>query len=165
MRRFHLFELEDQPWFPATIRDLATDYLHFMQKTGGLHRSMLPFVEEALNRGRTTHIVDLCSGGSGPIPAVVQELRDNGLNVTATLTDLYPNLPALGQIAAASQGAIDFIPAAVDARHVPVFARCSTASIISSRPMRKRSCTTPPLPASRLRSSRCRGDRRGCCSG
>jgi hypothetical protein len=119
MRRFHLFELEDQPWFPATIRDLATDYLHFMQKTGGLHRSMLPFVEEALNRGRTTHIVDLCSGGSGPIPAVVQELRDNGLNVTATLTDLYPNLPALGQIAAASQGAIDFIPAAVDARHVP----------------------------------------------
>ena len=25
MRRFHLFELEDQPWFPAVVRDLATE--------------------------------------------------------------------------------------------------------------------------------------------
>lgn len=119
MRRVHLFELEDQAWFPATIRDLATDYLHFMQKTGGLHRSMLPVIEEVLNRSRTAHIVDLCSGGSGPLPAVVEELRGKGLQVSATLTDLYPNLPALGRTATASNGTIDFISEPVDARHVP----------------------------------------------
>jgi hypothetical protein len=31
LRRLQLFELEDLPWFPDTIRDLSTDYLHFMQ--------------------------------------------------------------------------------------------------------------------------------------
>jgi hypothetical protein len=27
--RFHLFEFEDQLWFPHIVRDLATDYLCF----------------------------------------------------------------------------------------------------------------------------------------
>jgi hypothetical protein len=119
MRRLHLFELEDQAWFPATIRDLATDYLHFMQNTWALHRSMVPFMEAALREGRTTHIVDLCSGGSGPIPAIVRDLREKGTTVTATLTDLYPNVPALEHIAAGSGGAIDFLAQPVDARAVP----------------------------------------------
>lgn len=119
MRRLHLFELEDQPWFPATIRDLATDYLHFMQDTWAVHRSMIPFIEETLRQGRTTHIVDLCSGGSGPIPAIVRDLRGEGTAVTATLTDLYPNVSALKRIAAGSGGAIDFMAQAVDARAVP----------------------------------------------
>jgi hypothetical protein len=119
MRRFHLFELEDQGWFPATIRDLATDYLHFMSNAGALHRGMLPYIEEALRAGGTTHIVDLCSGGSGPLPAIVRELREKGLLVEATLTDLFPNVPALEHVAARSGGAVDFVSTAVDARAVP----------------------------------------------
>jgi hypothetical protein len=119
MRRLHLFELEDQAWFPATIRDLATDYLHVMQNAGALHRGMLPFIEEALQRGRTTHIVDLCSGGSGPVPAIVKDLREKGLPVTATLTDLYPSAHALERAASASGGVIDFVSRPVDARAVP----------------------------------------------
>ena len=27
MRCMHLFELEDQPWFPATLRDAGTGYI------------------------------------------------------------------------------------------------------------------------------------------
>ena len=119
MARLHLFELEDQAWFPATIRDLATDYLHFMQNAVGLHRGMLPLVVEAMQGGRTTHIVDLCSGGSGPIPAIIRDLQKSGISVTATLTDLYPNVPALERVAAASRGAIDFVAHPVDARAVP----------------------------------------------
>lgn len=119
MRRFHLFELEDQGWFPATIRDLATDYLRFMQTAPAVHRGMLPFIEEALRAGSTTHIVDLCSGGSGPISAIVRDLRERGTTVTATLTDLYPNTPALEHIAATSHGAIDYVAEPVDARAVP----------------------------------------------
>jgi hypothetical protein len=119
MRRLHLFELEDQPWFPATIRDLATDYLHFMQNAWDVHRSMVPFVEEALRAGRTAHIVDLCSGGSGPIPAILRDLREQGMEITATLTDLYPNVPALEHVAAGSGGAIDFVAQPVEARAMP----------------------------------------------
>jgi hypothetical protein len=119
MPRLHLFELEDQAWFPATIRDLATDYLHFMQTAGGLHRGMLPFIKEALAAAATTHLVDLCSGGSGPVPAIVHDLRAEGLPVTATLTDLFPNAAALERIAARANGSIDFVATPVDARAVP----------------------------------------------
>lgn len=119
MRRLHLFELEDQAWFPARIRDLATDYLHFMQNAGAMHRGMLPYIEDALRGGRTTHIVDLCSGGAGPVPAIVSDLRQKGLPVTATLTDLFPNAPALQRAAAGSGGTIDYVDRPVDARAVP----------------------------------------------
>lgn len=117
--RLHLFELEDQPWFPAAIRDLATDYLHFMQAAGGLHRGMLPYIKEALLAGGTMHIVDLCSGGSGPVPVIVRDLRHEGVHVTATLTDLFPNAEALHRVTAASAGAVDFVSTPVDARAVP----------------------------------------------
>jgi hypothetical protein len=119
MRRLHLFELEDQAWFPATIRDLATDYLRFMQSSTSLRRAMTPFVEEALQTSGTAHIVDLCSGGSGPVPAIVRDLREKGIDVTATLTDLYPNAPALEHVAVDSGGAVDFVVQPVDARAVP----------------------------------------------
>jgi len=29
MRRFHLFEWEDQPWLPAVFRDFITDHLRY----------------------------------------------------------------------------------------------------------------------------------------
>jgi hypothetical protein len=48
VRRRQLIELEDQPWFPATIRDLATDYLQFAQTASGLDRAMTPLIREAL---------------------------------------------------------------------------------------------------------------------
>src|SRR5918995_7141011 len=119
MKRIHLFELEDQPWFPAVVRDLATDYLHFIQHALKLEGALLPLVRKALADGRTTKIVDLCSGGSGPVPALVERLNAEGTPVTATLTDLYPNVAAFEAIAAASRGAITFEPESVDARAVP----------------------------------------------
>jgi hypothetical protein len=30
VRRWHLIEIEDQPWCPAAVRDAATDYLQFI---------------------------------------------------------------------------------------------------------------------------------------
>ena len=66
--RLHLIELEDQPWFPATIRDLATDYLHFIETRFALHQPAVVLVVEVLQRSDSTHMVDLCSGGGGPIP-------------------------------------------------------------------------------------------------
>ena len=34
MGRIHLFELEDQTWFPKPIRDAGTDFLRFMTEAG-----------------------------------------------------------------------------------------------------------------------------------
>jgi hypothetical protein len=117
--RHHLFELEDQAWFPATIRDLATDYLQFIQTRFRIDRAMTPLVRRVLETTGTTRIIDLCSGGSGPLLLMVKDLAAAGISVKATLTDLYPNAPAFDQIAAESGGLIDFEPLPVDARQVP----------------------------------------------
>jgi hypothetical protein len=119
MRRLHLLELEDQAWFPAIARDLATDYLQFAQTATGIHKVMTPLIGEALAAAGLTHIVDLCSGGSGPLIAILDDLRQSGMPATATLTDLFPNLPAFERAASASDGAIDYVRAPVDARAVP----------------------------------------------
>ena len=119
MKRVHLFELEDQSWFPPTIRDLATDYLHFMEAALKFDAAILPLVERALRESRTAHIVDLCSGGSGPVPGLVRALHAKGVAVTATLTDLYPNIAAFEQIAAATDARVSFATESVDARAVP----------------------------------------------
>ena len=119
MKRLHLFELEDQPWFPATIRDLATDYLQFIQARFRIDRAMTPLIARVLESTGSRRIIDLCSGGSGPLLLLVGDLADRGIEVKATLTDLFPNVPAFSEIAAASKGRIDFEREPVDARNVP----------------------------------------------
>jgi hypothetical protein len=42
--RLQLFELEDLRWFPSTIRDLATDYLRFMETRFALHKPVVPLI-------------------------------------------------------------------------------------------------------------------------
>ena len=118
-QRLHLLELEDQTWFPATVRDLATDYLQFAQTATGIHKAMTPLIRETLVATSLAHIVDLCSGGSGPVIALIDDLRQSGVEATATLTDLFPNLPAFERAASASNGAIDYVQGPVDARAVP----------------------------------------------
>lgn len=119
MRRLHLFELEDQAWFPATIRNLATDYLQFIQDRLRVDRAMAPLIRRTLDRSGTARIVDLCSGGSGPLLALVTDLAAEGRPVRATLTDLFPNQPAFARIADASGGLIGYEPGPIDARNVP----------------------------------------------
>ena len=119
MKRLHLFELEDQPWFPATIRDLATDYLQYIQARFRIDRAMTPLIARLLESTGTRRIIDLCSGGSGPLLLLVADLAERGIDARATLTDLFPNVPAFSEIAAASNGRIDFERESVDARKVP----------------------------------------------
>jgi hypothetical protein len=117
--RLHLFELEDQPWFPGVLRDLATDYLHFMEAAFSLHRPVVAPLAEALRAAGEDRVVDLCSGGGGPVPALRGDLAAEGLAVTFILTDRFPNLPAFERVAAASGGGVTFVAGSVDAKAVP----------------------------------------------
>ncbi|MGQ0648094.1 MAG: class I SAM-dependent methyltransferase [Gemmatimonadaceae bacterium] len=114
-----LVELEDLAWWPRPVRDLATDYLHFMEARLALHRPVVAPLAEALRTCGARHLVDLCAGASGPVPALLDALRLNGLNVSATLTDLYPNVETLARVAAESGGVITFETEPVDAQAVP----------------------------------------------
>src|SRR5690349_1899892 len=119
MRRLQLVELEDLDWWPVVIRDLATDYLGFMESRFQLHRPIVPLLADALRRANTNRIVDLCSGSGGPLEALVGELRSRGIPVTVTLTDRFPNIRALMSVSSRSGGAITFERDPIDARAVP----------------------------------------------
>ena len=98
--RLHLFEWEDQPWLPNVVRDLATDYLHFVETKFALHRPIVPLLADALRSTGDTQIVDLCAGGGGPIPLLHLGLAEAGIPVRWILTDRFPNLVAFEQLAA-----------------------------------------------------------------
>lgn len=112
-------ELEDLSWFPAVLRDAATAYLRFALAMSGHARILAGRLAEALRATGETRIVDLCSGGGGPYPALLDGLAEQGIAATATLTDRYPNLPAFRDVADASGGRVDYASESVDATAVP----------------------------------------------
>lgn len=120
LKRWQLFELEDQAWCPRLIRDGITDVLAFSLTHGNAYEAALPWLLQALRECGTDRIVDLCSGGGGPWPILLPQL--NGIRatpVTVCLTDRYPNLEAFASAAAESGGQLVFHASAVDATAVP----------------------------------------------
>jgi hypothetical protein len=104
--RLHLFELEDLEWFPARIRDFGTDFIHFVETRIELHKAIVPLLGDALRRTGSTRVVDLCSGGSGPIANIAKDLAQEGLDVQFMLTDRFPNIAAFERVVGESEGRI-----------------------------------------------------------
>src|SRR5262249_3333534 len=102
------------------IRDLSTDYLYFMETRFGLHQPMVPLLKEAIRTADQYRLVDLCSGGGGPVSALLAELAADGLSVEWTLTDRFPNLDAMTRHVALNPAHIRFRSEPVDAASVPV---------------------------------------------
>jgi hypothetical protein len=118
--RLHLFEFEDQAWFPHIFRQGMLDFLRFMISKLGAYTPAVPLLEELLRRSRQTHFTDLCSGAGGGIEGIREALSQRmGEPVHVTLSDLYPNLGAYEYLQAQSDGLIDFIASPVSATSVP----------------------------------------------
>ncbi|WP_233610087.1 hypothetical protein [Corallococcus sp. AB049A] len=115
--RLHLFELIDQPWYPRAARNLSTDYLHTVSTRMGLFDAAADVLARGLQAAGTDTLVDLGSGGRGPVPRMQRLLEArHGLKTQAVLTDLYPNAEAAER--ARSEGAT-YLSRPVDARQVP----------------------------------------------
>src|SRR5580700_340415 len=117
--RLQMFELEDLPWFPRTIRDLATDYLQFMETRFALHKPVVPLLRRALEESNAARIIDLCSGGGGPVLSIYEALIAAGISVPFTLTDKYPNLHAFRRLSSLHPSGILHIADSVDATETP----------------------------------------------
>lgn len=118
--RWHLFELEDQTWFPHAVRQGMMDVLRCMITGLGIYRPIVPLLLKALQQQQQTHLVDLCAGAGGGILQVWQALEtqsDQAFSIT--LTDKFPNIDAYQFLTAQSMGAISFEAAPVDATAVP----------------------------------------------
>ncbi len=122
MSRLHLFELADQPWYPRSLADAGTAYLQTLSDRVGLSAGMAPLVQRALERSGATSIVDLCSGGGGPV-AGVQAALDTP--VSWVLTDSIPNTASLSNIVrptttrSPGEATVRLHPDPVDAAAVP----------------------------------------------
>jgi SAM-dependent methyltransferase len=123
MARMQLFEWEDQPWLAKDLRDIITDHLRHTfsaPRAANLRDTVVSILEAPLNRSGATRIVDVCSGGGGPLPSVLPLLAErSGRSLTATLTDLYPNAGAFQRIQREKSGKVQGELRSVSAFDVP----------------------------------------------
>ena len=118
--RLHLFELEDSPLLPSLLRDMMTEYLHWVMHVSGPYDPAAARIASLLRVAGTTRVVDLMSGGAGPWPRLVPIVTAAlGAAPQVTLTDLHPNHAAFARAERASGGAIRGRRDPVDATAVP----------------------------------------------
>lgn len=118
MGRIHLFELEDQKWFPTFLRNYGTDFLQFLSNKTKMYKPVVPIIERGLEKSKTNKIIDLGSGGGGGLIWLNSELSKTIPDLKIILTDYYPNIPAFELTKKKSEN-FDFIANSIDARNVP----------------------------------------------
>ena len=118
MGRIHLFEFEDQEWFPGFLRNYGTDFLQFLSNKSRLFRPAIPVLEKGLERSRSDTIVDLGSGGGGGLIWLNEELSKSIPGLQIWMTDLYPNVSAF-EFTKQKSGNFEYVSNPVDARDVP----------------------------------------------
>lgn len=119
MPRVHLFEFEDQSWFPDVFRKGITDYLQYAANKIDLYKPVIPVIRKGLEKSGNKRIVDICSGGGGGISKVFEYMKAEYDDTKVVLTDKYPNIVAFKNLADRSNGDIDFVSNPVDAVDVP----------------------------------------------
>lgn len=119
MKRIHLFEFEDLPWFPNDIRICMTRLIMVMHKKFGTSQDMARLLADLIKHTKTTKIIDLCSGSGGPMLDTIQLLRNqyNVKDVELVLSDLYPNVVAAKRINGSSDY-MSYRTTPLDATHI-----------------------------------------------
>ena len=120
--RLHLFEFEDQPWFPEVLRAGQMDYLRFMISGLGIYRPVAPLLADALQQTQQNQLLELGAGAGGGSETVLAALRQHptppaGLHLL--LTDLYPHPTAWADVTLRTAGAIQGHATPVNALAVP----------------------------------------------
>ena len=120
MRRIHLFEFHDLPWYPSVWRNMLTDVLNIFAVAFKPYRPIAPKLKAALEALQCRRIVDLGSGAGGPLLSILDELGQvDGRSIECTLTDKYPTIALFRHQAATHAGRVSFYEEAVDATAVP----------------------------------------------
>jgi hypothetical protein len=119
MNRIHLFEFNDQRWLPRFVTGWMTRILHLSHEETEDGRVWAPKVRDLVRRYGEEKIVDLCSGGGGPVLAVVRILeQEHGIHPHLTLTDIIPNLQTAREINEAGNNRV-YVTEPINATDVP----------------------------------------------
>ncbi|WP_026464405.1 hypothetical protein [Adhaeribacter aquaticus] len=121
MKRIHLFEFEDLPWFPDWLRISVTRLIVVMHQLLGTTKELANLVNKAISYSSIPTIIDLCSGSGGAMLAVAENLKKEYhlKDLTLTLTDLYPNRELANQINQQGRSDIFYETNSIDAANVP----------------------------------------------
>lgn len=144
MKRIHLFEFEDFPWFPNWLRMPMTRYIVAIHRLLGSKTDLAGLLTKILGHAPRKRIVDLCSGGGGPMPDVMEELHQNPefKDLALTMTDLYPNTKAAAAINQQADPTMEYQTSPVDAtdtKSIPEGLRTMVCSMHHMRPDTARS--------------------------
>ena len=118
MHRIHLFEFEDQTWFPSFLRNYVTDFLQFLSNKAKVYQPVIDVIHNTLNAGHTSTIIDLGSGSGGGLLWLSDELKKINPALQIILTDLFPNIEAFEYTRQKSSD-FDYFQHPVDAKNVP----------------------------------------------
>lgn len=119
MDRIHLFEFEDYSWFPDFLRVPMTRYLVAIHKMLGTAPQLAEILKPALKATGSSRIIDLCSGGGGPMLETTDMLREDGIpDLQLTMTDLYPNQKAAEAINDDRSNNAEYLTTPVNAANV-----------------------------------------------
>ena len=91
--------------------------MHGLLKT---NKDLPPLLAKILQETNSTKIIDLCSGGGGPMVEAVDILKkDYNLDVELKMTDLYPNIEFAKKINDKNNNRLTYATQPIDATNVP----------------------------------------------
>ncbi|KAF3938733.1 hypothetical protein ABW19_dt0203479 [Dactylella cylindrospora] len=133
--RLHLFEIDDQTWFPQYLRERIQACLtfcwsfsfkyHFIKIGPSASSTLARVLFQELGSSLSSYtFIDFCAGAGGPTPVLEKHvngrLRNEGLEeVEFVLTDLWPNVKAWRRIAADGDAKVRWVEEPVDAGKAP----------------------------------------------
>jgi hypothetical protein len=118
MNRIHLFEWEDQVWFPDFLRNNMTDFLRNMILWQGIYDPAVPILKSLIVKTGKDTVVDLCSGAGGGIEDIAKKINEEStIEIRFILTDKFPNIKVINQIN--KQKYLKYYDTSVDAIDVP----------------------------------------------
>ena len=120
MPRIHAFEIHELPGCPDLLRRIATDYLRTVGEVFDAFEPITPLLTGALSVSDEKRVIDLCSGGAGPVVQLTERAAERLRQApSVVLTDLSPNHAAFAFVAERASVPVSSETVAVDARAVP----------------------------------------------
>lgn len=104
---------------PRVVREAGMAYLRFVAERFGVATAVSRLLDDVLARSGESEILDLCSGGGGPMLAVARAMRQAGRNPSITLSDRYPDAGARRLAQASGIEGLRYERESVDALDVP----------------------------------------------
>ena len=115
MKRIQLFEFEDQPWFPDTLRISLTRLIMVLHKLTGLSQIIKRELDDLMQKSNQRKVIDMGSGAGGAMEDVHQLYVKNNESIEILLSDLYPNQKTIARINAQNHIGLKYHNSSVDA--------------------------------------------------